>query len=151
MLHYTLNTGHSRESPRSEVSQAAIDLLTPMLAGGEFPIPGTSAMVSVDTDGPMLCALVYLVRGSEEIHLVQIVVNDMDDDDALWALVESEYLHDTDTGPLATCDMAPPKKPASVPWCAITLDLDSASEIEQMEWLGDFERCLAWAWIESRR
>lgn len=34
MIHYTLNTGHSRISPRREVADATIAVVRPMLATG---------------------------------------------------------------------------------------------------------------------
>lgn len=33
MIHYTLTTDHSRESPRGEVADTAIDALLPLLRG----------------------------------------------------------------------------------------------------------------------
>ena len=39
LLHITLNMNHRRRSPRSEVSQEAIDLLSVLIQKSEFPIP----------------------------------------------------------------------------------------------------------------
>ena len=43
LLHVTLNMNHRRCSPRSEVSQEAIDLLSVLIQKSEFPIPGQAA------------------------------------------------------------------------------------------------------------
>lgn len=43
MTHYTLNTGHSRESPRSEVRDNVIELCRGLLAPGEHPMPNDPA------------------------------------------------------------------------------------------------------------
>ena len=43
LLHITLNMNHRRRSPRSEVSQEAIDLLSVLIQKSEFPIPGQAA------------------------------------------------------------------------------------------------------------
>ena len=43
LLHITLNMNHRRRSPRSEVSQEAIDLLSVLIQKPEFPIPGQAA------------------------------------------------------------------------------------------------------------
>ena len=37
-------------------------------------------------------------------------------------------------------------RPASLPWCAVVM-MPFVSPMET-RWLGDFERCLAWAWLE---
>jgi hypothetical protein len=44
-----------------------------------------------------------------------------------------------------------PVKPASLPWCAVILTPNAARQIDQMDWLGDFERCLAWAWLDKQK
>lgn len=38
--HYTIESGHCRESPRSEVSDAAIAALRPLMVDGERDLPG---------------------------------------------------------------------------------------------------------------
>lgn len=37
------------------------------------------------------------------------------------------------------------------PWCAVRLEPGIALYPETAHWLGDFERCLAWAWLERLR
>lgn len=58
----------------------------------------------------------------------------------LWA-----ELHKEPSSSLATSPAEPPK----TPWLAARLDVGGALHRETMDWLGDFERCLAWAWIEN--
>jgi hypothetical protein len=42
---------------------------------------------------------------------------------------------------------APDARPAE-PWCAASIDPRGASaDRAAYRWLGDFERCLAWAWL----
>ena len=43
LLHITLNMNHRRRSPRSEVSQEAIALLSALIQKSAFPIPGQAA------------------------------------------------------------------------------------------------------------
>jgi hypothetical protein len=42
-------------------------------------------------------------------------------------------------------DEVPPE-----PWCAARIEVGSLAFPDEMLWLGDFERCLAWAWLELR-
>jgi len=34
-----------------------------------------------------------------------------------------------------------------VPWCAVSVHTPVGAFPEALDWLGDFERCIAWAWI----
>lgn len=38
------------------------------------------------------------------------------------------------------------EKPAE-PWCAVALHPGLSAYPDASDWLGDFERCIAWAWI----
>lgn len=58
---------------------------------------------------------------------------------ALW-----QALHREATLPLAT----DPARPPAAPWCAVRIELGALPYLETMAWVGDFERCLAWAWID---
>lgn len=62
----------------------------------------------------------------------------------IWTQLESLYLSLTDSGPFAAVNFAAPKQP-SLPWCAAATILPDPA----MHWLGDFERCIAWAWLEK--
>ena len=41
----------------------------------------------------------------------------------------------------------PSAKMPSVPWCATSPHEPLAVLRDALDWLGDFERCVAWAWI----
>lgn len=43
-----------------------------------------------------------------------------------------------------------PQEPEA-PWCAVLLHKTLPLGGDATLWLGDFERCVAWAWIEMRR
>lgn len=36
------------------------------------------------------------------------------------------------------------------PWCAVVLHPSLSAYRGDVEWMGDFERCIAWAWITRR-
>lgn len=42
-------------------------------------------------------------------------------------------------------DRCPPE-----PWCAARLEIGAAYHAAAMEWLGDFERCMAWAFVRRQ-
>ena len=51
----------------------------------------------------------------------------------------------TDKAPI---DWVLPEKPISTPWLAVIL-LGIHLEVEAAQWLGDFERCMAWLLLED--
>ena len=59
MNHVTLNTGHTRVSPRSEVSGEAIDALRGLLVPGYHTIPGTGWGMQVTTHGDEMMATIF--------------------------------------------------------------------------------------------
>lgn len=148
MIHYTLNTGHTRDpSPRSEVSDETIKIVEPWCVNGthELPMPGWSMVVTIGERGGLLATLYC-----ERAPVVSIAVAPDDAAAAeLWPAIESLYHKITDLPQHRGLDWALAKQPARTPWCAVTLN--EASDIYKMaDWLGDFERCLAWAWIGLR-
>lgn len=54
-------------------------------------------------------------------------------------------LHRTDE-PLET----DPQRQPPTPWCAARLELSLVFAPEVVHWLGDYERCLAWAFLRMR-
>lgn len=43
------------------------------------------------------------------------------------------------------------RQQAAVPWCAVRLEPGVLACPQDAEWLGDYERVLAWAWMARRR
>ena len=43
-----------------------------------------------------------------------------------------------------------PEHQPAIPWCATLLEPGLARHGDAARWLGAFERCLAWAWLERR-
>ena len=147
MQHITLNTGHSRDSHRAEVRDDIIETLGPLLVqacSGDIvegvPVPGTRGYsftarcagdcmtASVYADGPpaqLLCS--FAVAGSECGRTVWPVMHQLDFDVALA----------TD-----------PNSVPDPPWCAVLLTRACIVHAQALSWLGDFERCLAWTYLE---
>lgn len=42
-------------------------------------------------------------------------------------------------------------RPDSLPWLAVSISPLLRFDLDAATWLGDFERCVAWAWLESRQ
>ena len=135
MYHLTLLTGHTRESPRSEVADHVIDVLRPWLAPGTHPITqvpgGYSLVVPVVERG----YLATVQQGRVPIASIGVAA-DEGEAEIIWpALVELQRVV---AEPVAT-------RPTTTPWCAVALLVVSPA---MSDWLGDFERCLAWAYLE---
>lgn len=130
IAHLTLATGHMRASPRSEVGDDAIRALAPLMRGGRHPVPGfPDHEAKVTTHEGALMATVF--RG--EIPLVTFAVA-------------------TDAASLASIvRLLEVTERLTIPACVVQLLPTAHLDPDAMHWLGDFERCLAWAWVERRR
>ena len=145
MNHYTLNTGHSRQSPRSEVADHVIEICRPLLMPGEYVMPNDPHYTLAV---PRMChGWAGTVRRGTDRPIVTFGCADTIEAAAeIWPELEALYLRLTDKRPFAGADFAAPSQPA-LPWCAAMTILPDPA----MDWLGDFERCMAWAWFERER
>lgn len=145
--HVTLTTGHVRESWRHEISDEALAacrrLLTEMTAteGAIAQIPGVGDYcLSGTAAGACLVATIW--SGAPSVCIATIGVAAQSRCGArLW-----RELHRWGQTPVVT---DPAHCPAE-PWVAVALEAGLAQHGEAAQWLGDFERCLAWAWVEGR-
>lgn len=148
MAHVTLTTGDVRQTPRSEVSRQAIQVAADMIRRGQGPdmVPMGIGPYSLScrADGRCLVATVW-TDGPPSVVICTIGV-------ALHSrcgAVVWQALHDYGTAPVVTDrDHQPP-----TPWVAAALEgaaLTDPAHREALTWLGDFARCLAWAWHEMR-
>jgi hypothetical protein len=142
--HVTLNSGHDRLSYRHEVADDIMpimqDLLARMLAGGRVPLPVMDGYsLSGAAEGRCLTATVW---SDGEVPLVTIgVAGEPECGAELW-----RGLHESTDQPLTT----DPAAQSPVPWCAARLEAPAILHPGALTWLGDFERCLAWAWLERQ-
>lgn len=151
--HVTLTTGQCRRSPRDEVSDETLALLYPWMttaieSGNPAPLPVPalahySAHVLRDRGvvvtiygplGPHIAGQPY--RGERLAPLVTLGIAQRSREAApLW-----QMMVDTFGAPTVA-------KMPSVPWCAVALHPTLPMFLDAVTWLGDFERCVAWAWI----
>lgn len=149
--HITLSTGHTRCIQPGDVSGETLARVGPWLAalvdsGKPAPLPvsllsGYSAQAEVfegalivtlsgppPTDGPM---------AGKAPPLVSIgVAQRSRHGSALWPLM---------TGPVMPKAKPGLQRPAE-PWCAVAIWPTLALYPSAADWLGDLERCIAWAW-----
>lgn len=126
--HYTITTGDLRRSPRREVSDEAVAVCAALLVGPPSRIPG----------------LGLLLRPTRRIS------------DELRAEVWSDELVATiwvcrDRAALRRVlrETGAPAADISAPACLVRIETGAlALQRDTLGALGDFERCLAWAWLE---
>lgn len=145
LWHYTISTGHGCDSPRSEVGDDIIEIVSKWLAPGEhaLPHPGQYSLVVPNVDegwfgtvfGPQRRPLVSMLVASTPFEL-----------ESIWPDFESLYYSITDLPGFRSCDFGLARKQERFPLCAALPILMRPDEM----WVGDFERCMAWAWLESR-
>lgn len=150
--HLTIDTGDQRRSHRHEVGDEIVALLRPLLdraaAGERVDVPG---------DVRPRCVLTG-ARGRNSALLVTVSAIDAP------AVPLPEHLAGRPV-PLVSVGIAPSSRAAdevwsamtrrdrddrtpSAPWCAVRIHPTLALYPDASAWLGDLERCIAWAWIE---
>lgn len=139
--HITLNTGHASRVSAGDVSGETLASVRPwlsaMLDSGEpMPLPvsalandysahasAADGAVVVTVSGPTGLPLVTIGVAARSRHAVK-----------LW-------------GDLVELSGAADQTRPSAPWCAVVLWPSLAAHLDATAWLGDMERCIAWAWL----
>lgn len=151
--HTTLQTGHTRRSNRAEVSGETMARISPWLAalvesGQPAPLPvsvlsnytGHASMIEgsllitiggpAPTGGPM--------AGKPPPLITVGVAKRSRHGATLWPLMISDVM------PRAKLGIERPGEP----WAAVAIWPTIAFFPDASGWLGDLERCIAWAWLE---
>jgi hypothetical protein len=132
MQHLTLDTGDTRVSFADEVRPDVIETLRPLTVTGRHELPpsfdGCTAKVTVD--GP--AALVTVDRDGAPLVTFGVAA-DQDGAAVLWPLISEPAV----------------AEPSAVPWIAVRLEVGLGLSPDDGDWLGDFERCWAWAWLDT--
>ncbi len=132
--HLTLSTGHNRRSPRSEVADGVVptvsDMIAKALAGQTEVVPGVW-MRAMASDGA-LHATVY--AGADPLVSFAVAPTTRSSRSAWDGLGQ-----------------AAKGEPPEAPWCGVTLHPEIVRHPEHTMMLGDFERCVAWTWIDGER
>lgn len=141
LSHLTLDTGHVRRAPRTELDEAVMTIvrqgIDEALRGLAPSIrPGYTLSASQE-DGALLATV--MTEQDEPICTIAVAC-DARQGNGLWAA-----LKDLAPGGAIAIGEAP-----VAPWCAVRLHPGLGSHLDALVWLGDFERYLAWAWIDGR-
>jgi hypothetical protein len=155
--HITLDTGDTRDSRRSEVADEVVQLLQPLvlsaLRGERVPLPASvqpPSYLSGGTDDG--CAIVLTVSVEQDrspLATLAVAPAEASEESArsLW-----RHLHALPILPRAArLDRGSITGRPAAPWCGVRLGVGILRHPQATEWLGDLERCLAWAWIEADR
>jgi hypothetical protein len=143
LQHVTLDTGHVRRSPRTEVADHIVGMLDGwidrMLAGETVAAGDIGILLTGQRRGR--CLVVDVVDQLTLDPLATIGVGTHSRcGGPLW-----RELHADARATRTSADRAPPE-----PWVAARLRPGLVQHIGVAEILGDLERCIAWAWIERR-
>ncbi len=152
ITHITLNTGHTTLIGEGDVSGETLARVGPWLSSliacdGRMSLPTSSLSRYVAHAAVEDGALLLTVSGPvitnagpmRGLHppLATDGIAKHSKHTHLWAL-------------MTTGDRMPPPAPnikmPSPPWCAAVIWPSALLFVDALEWLGDFERCVAWAW-----
>lgn len=145
--HVTLTTGACGRSWRHEISPEAMHVVAAMLDAvlveREVGIPATDppCTVSVTAEGRCMIATVYgpdYQRMRTPLATFGVAAK------ARCGAPLWRVMHHHAVGVIATREDERPNEP----WCAVRLEPGIAIHESAAHWLGDFERCLAWAWLD---
>lgn len=154
--HLTLTTGHSRRCWREEVADNVLELLRPLIDQAVRPSIKTGRYVPLPNVVSPRCTITA-TTGRGRALLVTIWAPPVQGGTAPTPLVTLGVAPTSLAGAELWRQMVPgggeeqmprPAAPA-VPWCAVQMHDSAALWPEAMSWLGDFERCLAWAWVDQ--
>lgn len=151
MEHITLTTGDRRISPRSEVAEGIIALVQrELLPKTQFAIPGVREGWTVELSRETTASMFTIYYFGTPILTCGLAI-DARAADVIWPKLKS--LHSLASGCLASIPRErpfEPVKPRNVPWLGVVL-LPTVAIVpsEDLGWLGDFERCLAWGIVEE--
>jgi len=153
IYHLTLTTGHARWSPRSEVDPAILAQMAEAVAecerDGQVEIPTPDGLAVLhriaDSATPSRNVAVWALAPANEPSsraLVTFALAMKSRPGAgLWRTLHAMSW----TPPLVTDPATPPPEP----WLAGMLHLPALLQPSALSWLGDIERCVAWAWIDG--
>lgn len=146
--HLTLNTGHLLAQNRSDVSDEVVADLLPWLtraiAAGQ-PVPvvrfereGYTAQAFDLNSGLAVTVFGPPVQMGLRPPLVTFGVGVAERNDDIWNTLQQFVRQTVPNAPALT----QPERP----WCAVLLHPTLTFDPPATMWLGDFERCCAWAW-----
>lgn len=153
ITHITLASGHTSRIKQGDVSGEALARVGPWLAGlvesgKSMPLP-VSGLANYTAHASVFDgALIVTISGptvatgpmaGKAPPLVSVGVAKKSRHNHLWGLLTGPVMPPAKTG------IARPQSP----WCGVVIHPTIAMHLDALEWLGDFERCIAWAWCNK--
>lgn len=139
--HITITTGDSHKSPRSGVDAGALQLVADHLSRAleaDSPLPGdTGCHLMATASGPWLVATV--LYGDAPLVTMGVAPQSQGAG-RLWRTLHADAKTATD-----------PADVPRAPWCAVRIEPGLLQRLDAAQWLGDYERLLAWAWLDMQR
>lgn len=143
--HVTLTTGHAATQPREAASEEALAIVVPWLRNA---IQRGTPQLIPHCDGYQALAL---VEGGALLMTVYGPEPDVGEADAVVTFGvcarsrQSQPLWDMLNA--AHPSVVPAMSVPAAPWCGVVLHPAIARHPPATEWLADFERVVAWAWV----
>lgn len=143
LRHLTLDTGDQRDSYRTEVADDVLAMLRPLIdravAGETVALPAGDPPCTITAAAGRDRALLVTVwgppDGAQRVPLVTLGVAPSSRASAeLWREWIGRERDDRTPAP---------------PWCVAKLQPGLLVYTRAADWLGDLERCIAWAWIDQ--
>lgn len=145
LAHVTLLTGDVRISPREEVSREAIEALRPLLGCGGGPVPALEGYAFAAIVRPDVLSFTVArdaPDGSADVLVSCLACREEEASEAAWGVIVDRAA--------ATLAVAPGLTLPPLPWLAVAIQPALVVDMTaSLEGLGDFARCLAWAWLEE--
>ncbi|MFZ5746561.1 MAG: hypothetical protein ACOY45_02760 [Pseudomonadota bacterium] len=141
--HLTINTGNIRRSWRGEVADDVVDHMRELLAdaiqsGGDTSMPICWYMLHVEPFGDRRALLCTISGVGGALAAIGVAARPAR---ALWGqLIALRHRLDPDVRPVDE---------PQAPWCSVLLLPALREATDALDWLGDFERCVGWAWLEG--
>ncbi len=144
LFHLTVNTGDAVDQDPGDVSDDAISALVPLVKrGGPLPAPLGAFRVEIVRE-TIVPAAVFKVHRGPDLIMVCWLCWDIAVGEAIWGEVFDTYLKVTALLPEVPAESA--AMPDSIPWLAVMLLPGITQQTQDnIAWLGDFERCMAFA------
>ena len=139
--HVTLSTGHLRQSLRSDIDDTVLARLAPWLstalaAGINVPLPSplTNYKARATHEGGALLCTVFAANDTP-LAIFGVMLHSRA---ALnvWSMLVGQF------GAADGLECPAP------PWRAVNVFFGVIQHADALEWLADFEQCVAWAWAE---
>lgn len=144
VLHcHQLNSGIVTRSLRGDVGDELIALMTPLLESGAHRMlePMDDYECRITVTGNSLLATICC---NQRPCMAAGVASEAASASVLWQEIDDLFQSLSLAATNTKCASPETRQPTATPWCASMIV--QATE-EEVRWMEDFTRCLAWAWV----